>query len=285
MAKVLESLKSRRIVSVSTALFDGYEMEVAIDEIAHSGARHVEPAYIKGYVDFDETAFEEGRATALGAIVGAAGLSAHAVSAHMDLSMTDAAEALARRIGFAAELGASVLITNAGPMSGRDAIMTAIETVLPRLEDTGIMLALENPGHGTGDLIGSAREGKRLVEAIGSTSVRLNHDAGNVFTYSREHLQPAEDLLAAAYVIGHAHLKDVKASEAGWSFTALGAGDVDLAAYLTALPKEMPLSIELPLRLRRPGRADPVRDSARLDLATIREKLATSLAFVASFDG
>lgn len=273
-----------RIVSVSTALFDGYPMDLAIEEIARSGARHVEPAYIKGYVDFDETAFGERPASALKASITAGGLSVHAVSAHMDLSIPDAADMLARRIGFAGGIGASVLITNAGPVSGRVATLETIDAVLPKLEDANLMLALENPGHGTGDLIGNAGEGRLLVKAIGSLFVRLNHDAGNVFTYSREALQPAPDFTAAADAIGHVHLKDVCGTDEGWRFTALGEGDVDLAAYMSAIPADLPLSIELPLRLRRPGRADPIRDAERLDLPTIREKLAASMAFIRSFD-
>jgi len=36
-----------RIISVSTALFDGYPMELAIEEVAAAGAAHVEPAFIR----------------------------------------------------------------------------------------------------------------------------------------------------------------------------------------------------------------------------------------------
>ncbi len=41
--------------AVSTAAFDGHPLEVALDELTLLGVAAVEPAYIKGYVDFDET--------------------------------------------------------------------------------------------------------------------------------------------------------------------------------------------------------------------------------------
>lgn len=269
-----------RIVSISTALFDGYGMDLAIDEIARSGAAFVEPAYIRGYVDFGEDDFAAAPAIRLRRRIADAGLSIHAVSAHMDLSLPDARSMLARRIAFAENLGAKVLITNAGPTDHAEAVRTVIDGSLRLLEAWGGMLAIENPGHGAGDLVGSARQGKTLIDAVASPHLRLNHDAGNVFTYSREALQPAEDFTSAAQAIGHAHLKDVRRSHDGWEFCALGAGNVDLAAYLAAIPHDLPLSVELPLRLSRPGYGDPVRNMDPRALGDLRAALAQSLDFV-----
>lgn len=269
-----------RIVSISTALFDGYGMDLAIDEIARSGAAFVEPAYIKGYVDFGEDDFASAPAKRLRQSIEQAGLSVHAISAHMNLALPDARAMLARRVAFAETIGAKVLITNAGPADHAEAIRTVIDASLGALEAWGGMLAIENPGHGAGDLVGSARQGKALIDAVGAPHLRLNHDAGNVFTYSREALQPAEDFTHAAQAIGHAHLKDVRRSHGGWEFCALGAGNVDLAAYLAAIPHDLPLSLELPLRLSRPGYGDPVRSMDPLALGDLRAALAQSLDFV-----
>jgi sugar phosphate isomerase/epimerase len=282
MARAPETGGGGRIVSISTALFDGYPLETAIGEIARSGAPHVEPAFIKGYVDFDETTFSSGSARQLLSMIEAAGLGVHAVSAHMDLSSAEAVAMLDRRIGFAQDVGARVLITNAGPRAGRDRIIETILALQARLEGWGGMLALENPGHGMDDLIGNAAEGKALIDVIESPHVRLNHDAGNVFTYSREALQPTDDYRSAADAVGHVHLKDVRATPEGWSFCAIGFGDVDVASYLAAIPKTLPLSLELPLRLERPGRADPHRATRPRSLAALRGALAQSLDFVSN---
>lgn len=271
-----------RIVSVSTVLFDGYPFALALEEIARAGATHVEPAFIRGYVDFTEDDFSEGAARELAGSIAEAGLKVHALSAHMDLSGAEARSMLARRIAFAEALGARVLITNAGPERAADTVLATIMALLPRIEAWGGMLAIENPGHGSGDLVGTAEQGRRLVERIGSPHVRLNHDAGNVFTYSHERLQPAGDYLAAREAIGHAHLKDVKSTPEGWSFCATGSGDVDLKHYLDAIPPDLPVSLELPLRLRRPGRQDPQRATEPLPVEQLRAALEASLAFVSS---
>ena len=280
MARAPEAAAGGRIVSISTVLFDGYPMEMAIGEIARSGAGYVEPAFIRGYVAFTEDDFRDVPAGRLRRLAEGAGLSIHAVSAHMDLSLADAGAMLERRIGFAQALGAKVLITNAGPASHLDAIRSTIERLMLRLEGWGGMLAIENPGHGSGDLVGTAREGRALVDMLGSPHVRLNHDAGNVFTYSHERLQPAEDYRAARDAIGHVHLKDIERSEEGWRFCAIGSGDVDLAAYLAAIPEDLPLSLELPLRLSRPGRGDPQRSASPRPLSDLSEALSQSLDFL-----
>jgi sugar phosphate isomerase/epimerase len=271
-----------RIVSISTVLFDGYPMARALEEIARSGAKHVEPAFIRGYMDFTEEDFSEIAAGRLGRLAKELGLSIHAVSAHMDLSMDDAVAMLRRRVDFAEALGAQVLITNAGPTILFERIRDTIGVLLPRLERWRGLLALENPGHGRDDLIATAGEGKKLVKAIGSRHIRLNHDAGNVFTYSGEKLDPADDYASGRDVIAHAHLKDVASSQGGWSFCRIGSGDVDLAGYLAVIPPHLPISLELPLRLSRPGRSDPRRRDQPLPIKDLREAVRESLAFVFS---
>ncbi|TPI26185.1 sugar phosphate isomerase/epimerase [Mesorhizobium sp. B3-2-1] len=255
-------------------------MDLAVEEIAAAGAAHVEPAFIRGYIDFDEGMFADTNASRLRRTAEHAGLCINAVSAHLDLSGPDAIEALSRRIGFAAGLGASFLITNAGPMTDSAAIRTTIDAVLPRLEQADIVLALENPGHGCGDLLGSARSGASFVRAIGSPHIRLNHDAGNIFTYSGETMQPSQDIADATDMVGHAHLKDVVSTGAGWAFCAIGDGSVGYEPYWAMLPAMLPVSIELPLRLERPGRRDPERRNTPVDIAAIRGALQRSLDFV-----
>jgi sugar phosphate isomerase/epimerase len=93
-----------RTVSVSTALFDGYPLEKAFEEIAASGAHSVEPAFIKGYIDFDESAFSDGNGRRLARLIADAGLGVTAVSAHLDLACEGAVEMMRRRIAFAASV-------------------------------------------------------------------------------------------------------------------------------------------------------------------------------------
>ncbi len=264
--------------AVSTAAFDGHPWEAALDALASLGVRRVEPAFIKGYVEFDEDAFAAAPARRLSRMLSERGLEVQGVSAHMDLSGPEAGAMIARRIDFAVALGASVLITNAGPAAARDAIRARIEAALPRLDEAGLVLALENPGHGAGDLIGRGEEGAALVADMGSPRLRLNVDLGNLLTYAGG-VEPG--LSAALPFAAHAHLKDVGEDGPDWRFVPLGEGLVDwraAKAALTRLAPGLPLALELPLRLRRPGRRDPVRMGEPVPLPTIADALRRSLA-------
>ncbi|WP_309083075.1 sugar phosphate isomerase/epimerase family protein [Chelativorans sp.] len=272
-----------RPISVSTAAFDGYALETAFQAIASAGARYVEPAYIKGYLPFDETAFSPDNAAALAAAADAAGLTVLAVSAHMNLADGDGRAMLARRIGFAGDLGARFLVTNAGPASARAEIAAMIRSALPVLEAAGVVLALENPGHGSGDLIPSATAGQDLVQAIGSPFVRLNADLCNTYTYSGGSADPLQDLLAALPAIAHVHLKDVAEPSADWRFCPIGEGVIGYSPILDELARqapELPIGIELPLRLERRGRGDPVRLAEHPALEDVIAAVRRSLDFV-----
>nr|WP_255453747.1 TIM barrel protein [Paracoccus sp. S-4012] len=249
--------------------------------MAALGMTGVEPAFIRGYVDFDERDLGVEDAAALRRRLAAHGLTAPAVSAHFDLSHPDAPAMLARRIGFTAGLGAAILITNAGPAADECAILRVIEGALPELEAAGVTLALENPGHGTGDLIGNGRVGAALMARINHPGVGLNYDAGNVFTYSGGGTRPDDDLPHALRHVVHLHLKDIADDGAGaWRFCPLGEGLIDWTAVARALAARPapPCGLELPLRLRRPGRGDPVRAPDPAPLETIRAGLAASRA-------
>lgn len=262
---------------MSTAAFDGHPWEAALDVLAALGVARVEPAFIQGYVAFEEADFEDGPAARLLRSIAARDLSVQGVSAHMDLSGAEAGARLARRIHFARALGASVLITNAGPAGGRDAILRSLEGAIPLLEAAGLVLALENPGHGTDDLVGRGEDGAALVADLATPWVRLNVDVGNLLTYAGT-VQPS--LSAALPFAAHAHLKDVGEDGPDWRFVPIGQGLVDwraAKAEVTRLAPGLPLAVELPLRLRRPGRGDPVRDPEPVPLPTIQHALAQSL--------
>lgn len=265
------------IPAVSTAAFDGYPLEVALDEVAALGVQGVEPAFIQGYTEFDEDSFTEGAAARLGRALAERGLAAPSLSAHLNLAAEGAGDRLARRIAFAGRLGTAVLITNAGPAAGRDAILARIGEAIPSLEAAGVTLALENPGHGRGDLIGRGAQGAALIAHLGTPRVRLNVDVGNYRTYAgavEPHLSTALPLAACA------HLKDMAEAGPDWRFAPLGEGLVDWPAVGAArarLAPGLPVALELPLRLFRPSRGDPVRARDAVPLPLIRSALRRSL--------
>lgn len=269
-------------LSVSTALFDGYPIELALDEIAAARVGAVEPAYITGYIDFDETAFSDAAAAGLDRKIRAAGLSSFALSAHVNLGEPEAAEKILRRLAFARRTGAGILVTNAAPASLRDGFRQNVERILPECEAAGVILAVENPGHGANALVSSGADGAALIAEFASPWLRLNYDLGNVFTYSGERLMPEDDLDAALPFAAQVHVKDVLSSAEGWTFTAIGDGAIAydrIAPRLAALAPDLPVCLELPLRLRRPMRRDPVRQTEPIPIEKIRTALRRSVDF------
>lgn len=267
---------------VSTVIYDGYPFGVAFEGIAAAGFKTVEPAFIKGYVDFDETAFEAHAAVEMRGALVANGLKATAVSAHLDLGAAGADECLARRIGFAELIGASILITNSTRREEADEARRRIETALTCAQKAGVILALENPGHGSDDMVGTGTDCAALLAEFDSPALRINFDFCNIHTYSRGTRAPVEEFARAATGICHAHLKDIRDSGGSWAFTALGDGDLDYQAIAAAIARhtpDLPLSMELPMRLTRPGYTDPSRGSERLRTEDIEAALARSLNF------
>jgi sugar phosphate isomerase/epimerase len=272
-----------RRISVSTALFDGYPLEQAFDEIAAAGASYVEPAFIHGYVEFTEAIFTNATGARLSERMRAAGLSVLAVSAHMDLGLPGAVDMLRRRLDLAGVIGAGILITNATNHAAEATFRRNLDGIIAACERAAITLALENPGHGTDSLVTDAGTGAKLVDEIGSPRVRLNYDFGNIYTCNGGR-QPALDFPKAATRTVHAHLKDIRdTTGGGWEFCALGEGLVDytaVGAALASLAHDVPLGLELPLRLRRRQRGDPERCPSPRPLTELRRALTRSLVFV-----
>ncbi|UWR16412.1 sugar phosphate isomerase/epimerase [Sulfitobacter sp. M368] len=272
-------------LAVSTVLYDGYSFDAGLADIAEAGFTLIEPAYIHGYVDFGETDLSEPAARQLRHRAQTEGLGIRAVSAHLDLGEADAAEMLRRRVRFAAELGAEFLITNSASHARMDSFRAALETAQDECEATGVVLALENPGHGADNLIGTLAEGNALLDRIGADWIGLNYDIGNVFTYSRGACDPLDDLAGDLRHVVHYHLKDVATVADDWVFTPIGQGDLPYDQIIPALMQhgDVPASLEMPLRLARPGRADPVRRQHPCSRTEIAAAFTTSRAFCRSY--
>ena len=100
-------------VLISTAAFDGYDLSVAIEEIAAAGADGVEVAFIEGYTDsFTEETFNQTYADQIRQHLTDHDITCRSFSAHMDLTKPNAVEIFTRRMEFACMLGAETIITN-----------------------------------------------------------------------------------------------------------------------------------------------------------------------------
>lgn len=274
---------TERIVSASGAPYDGHSRERMLESLARLGFTHVEPAFIVGYTEpFDETAFLPAEAEAWRRAMGAAGLACHAMSSHIDLGLDDAVEVFTGRMEFAAALGAKVIATNASARAREAAFRRNIDSLLKRAERLGLVIALENPGDGSDNLINTAADGVALVAAYASPWLRLNYDAANTASHRPDFGDFAGDAVRALPASAHAHIKDVRRTDRGWFFTPVGEGAIGCARLLSAVAAlpDFPVSIELPLRLHRDPDARPVRQAGPVALETIENALARSLRAV-----
>ena len=276
---------TQRAISISTVAYDGYSIETALGEIAALGLPLVEPAYIKGYMDFDESAFSDSSAVKLCAQMNNAGVKALAISAHMDIGDQNAIAMLERRICFTAAIGAKITITNSTTGDKQDSLKRTIAANLPFAQQLGVTIALENPGHGTTNLMRDAASGAKLIQSFASPWLRFNYDTGNALTCSEGDVRPEIDIDIALPLCCHVHLKDVARVEESWRYTAVGDGEIDYAILKRKLQSfpTLPLTLELPLRLNRHFHKDPVRDEQLVPLATIRQAIMKSLCTVKEF--
>lgn len=186
-------------------------------------------------------------------------------------------------MAFAREIGASLIVTNAGPRDRKEAFLKEMAILAREAETLGLFIGLENPGDGRDNIINCGKDGAEVIREIGSDRVRLNYDFGNLLSHLFERIRPEEDYLDALPFTAHLHVKDVKATEAGWHFTEIGKGSIDFEAVLRCSEREsphLPLSLEIPLRVTRGPDASPRRNVSPIPLDHIRKVLKGSLDFV-----
>lgn len=271
-----------RVISVSAAPYDGHPLPRVLESLAACGATHVEPAFIVGYTEpFDESAFAPVEANRYRRAIEASGLQCLVVSSHIDLGTTHALDVFAGRMGFARDIGAKIILTNAAKRTSSAVFDENIAVLLQLAEERDLIIALENPGDGSDNLFNLAADGLALVARFSHPRLRLNYDAANTASH-RPQIDATADAIAALPGSANMHLKDVRHTSEGWFFMPLGEGDIDMPRLFGALKQhpELPVSLELPLRLHRGPDAKPVRKPDPVPLGTIEGAIGTSLALI-----
>lgn len=279
---------SQRIISASAAPYDGYDHDEMLASVARLGFTHVEPAFIVGYTEaFTESVFAARHAHEWAVSMKNAGLACHAMSSHIDLSGDESVGIFAKRMDFAVDIGARVIISNAGPALRKMQFLLNMEKLVAHADALDICIALENPGDGSDSIFNVASEGLALIDEIGSGHVGLNYDAANTASHRPMMDQLAADAIKALPKSIYAHIKDVRRDASGWHFAAIGEGEVGCESLLDALGAwpYLPISIELPLRLYRGPDAKPIRNDRKVALPKIEDYLGRSLKTVTAAFG
>ncbi|MCL2581081.1 MAG: sugar phosphate isomerase/epimerase [Streptosporangiales bacterium] len=142
---------------------------------------------------------------------------------------------LTAEIELAADLGAGYVVVIPGrrhalfpaPDDETEAVLhDGLGRLLDRAAALGITIALENSPYG---YLGTSSELVRIAEKWNVGHLRLAYDAANALAQE----DPAEGVKRAAPYVAIAHVSDTWASR--WAHTSIGRGDVDFAAFATAL--------------------------------------------------
>jgi len=271
-------------ILISTAAYDGYDLATAFREISALGVDLVEIAFIQGYTDpFTEDYFKAENAEQILNLLAERNLKCVSFSSHVDLSQAGIVDIFKNRMAFARRVGSTYIITNAAPLRNKGRFMQNIKALGHAAESMQMVIVLENPGDGKANVIDSGKPAAHIIEEIGLDSVKINYDFGNLLSHCFEKLRPEEDYKFAVDCTAHYHIKDVAFDESGWYFTRIGEGSIDyrnILRELAALPEPVPLSLEIPLRVRRAPDASPRRAPLPIDLKEIRKVMQGSVEFV-----
>jgi len=271
-------------ILISTAAYDGYDLATAFREISRVGVDLVEVAFIEGYTDpFTEDYFNDDNAAEITARLAEHNLKCLSFSSHVDLSREGIVEIFKNRMAFAKKLGSKYIVSNAAPLQNKSQFMENIKKLGQTAAGLDMMIVLENPGDGKANVMDSAEPAAVLIAEIGLENVKINYDFGNLLSHCFEKIRPEKDYKYVRDTAVHYHIKDVASDEAGWYFTEIGRGTIDygkIIKELAALPEPVPLSFEIPLRIRRAPDASPRRASQAVDLKEIRQVMEKSVNFV-----
>ncbi|MEE4261558.1 MAG: TIM barrel protein [Desulfobacteraceae bacterium] len=246
--------KIAEYLALNTLVFHGRKFEEAFAMAAELGFKYVEPACIKNYYPgiIDDSFFSAENGRAFLNMAANVGLKVKSVGVHFNMGdhLKDADD-MKKRLDFAREMGAEIVITNGAVRQNAKGFFDCIEKVTPVLEDYGLVLALENPGCGAADsIIATGGDGASLMGKLANPHVRLNYDASNVYSYSKGKVLPEDDYLYAAPHCVCLHLKQLKKDGNRWLFSALGDGVTDYGRIIKGIKARYGIpfmSLELPV--------------------------------------
>jgi sugar phosphate isomerase/epimerase len=269
---------AQRIVSVSTAPYDGYELAQALDSIAAIGATHADPAFLAAGPSAEDEAFDAARGRRVARWLRDAGLEAHAVHADMDLGGPDAPLQLQRRIEFAAATGARLLVVPAPLRADQRRALGVLQELGARGQPPAVNVLL------TPSLAGGAQA---LPDAAGLVARSALPWVGLSFsvlqaTVAQPGLSAADQFEALQAECRHLQLAEARHAD-GWFCVPPGQGLAACGAVLRARPAAgLPASLHLPLRLHRTRTGEIRRSPYRVPLADIESAVGAGLAFISS---
>lgn len=268
---------NKLMIGVNTAMFDGLEMDVAFSTIKKSGFHYVELAYNQGYVgDMPPELFGERNAHYICGLLEKYQLHTYSFGATMNMGAVDAVAQFSKRITFASMIGAKWINTCVGRIADRELIIKNLRELSSIASENGCVICLENGGDPNYDVFSLAGDGFALLDAIDSSAVAFNVDAGNIVSLLPDK-NAIEEAMAMLPRARHCHLKDLEHRDGEIYFTPMGQGELNYIPMLKELSiQAIPCSLEIPLRMHRQRDSYPVRAEVPVDPAVSLEALIQS---------
>jgi sugar phosphate isomerase/epimerase len=227
----------------STICFKPYTLEQALQGLAEAGFENVEIGAVKGFLEHvDPDAPDVGRVREL---LDRHGLRCVSMSGHAPLHEELGRTRLRNVLAAGRQLGISVLNTFTGDAETpeeRAAFVEGARALADEAQAAGIRLCIETDSN----LLPTARDGVRLLDAIGHDWILINYDPGNVVYYTGA--RPEDDIEHALGRLGHVHLKDERGGKGVLDFPPLGEGELDIAGMVRRISDsgfDGPVSMEI----------------------------------------
>lgn len=268
-------------LAINTAIFDGHDLKTSLKTIKGLEVGYVEFAFNQGYVgQLDSDMFSQSHANYLRSLMAKEGLKSTALGCTMNLAAPNAIEEFKMRIDFAAYLGVRLLNTCTGPIGDRQIIINNLKILAPYAEERGCVICIENGGDLNFNAFATAHDGVRILSEVDHAGLALNFDPGNSVSLV-PNLSPCEEAIIALPFCQHFHVKDVQVHDNKFTFPALGEGIINFEPIITSIAgREIPFSIEKPLRMYRRKDSFPIRGRSPESIQVITQTLEKSISFI-----
>ncbi|MDC5849964.1 sugar phosphate isomerase/epimerase [Vibrio europaeus] len=268
-------------LAINTAIFDGHDLKTSLKTIKGLGVNEVEFAFNQGYVgQLDSDMFSANHAQYLISLLDKEGLTTQALGCTMNLAVPGAIEDFMMRIDFAHQLGVTYLNTCTGPIADRHIIIANLKVLAEYAQEKGCVICIENGGDHNFNAFASAHDGVRILSEVESAGLALNFDPGNSVSLV-PNLSPSEEAKIALPFCRHFHVKDVQVHDDKFTFPALGEGIINYQPIVESLAaRQIPFSIEKPLRMYRRKDSFPTRGRAPESMENIINALTQSIDYL-----
>lgn len=268
-------------LSVNTSIYDGYDLDTTLNSIKKCGFDYFELAYNQAYVsNLNQNLFSIENANFVNSLKERYQLSTLALGCTMDLSSDNFIDIFAPRIHFAKLIGARYINVCTTKKENKNKMLENLKALRAFLEESGCILCLENGGDYNFNAFITIKEGIELINELGNDCYSINFDPGNMIT-SNKNLDVLSESISALDFSRYFHIKDVSILDRKFIFVPIGEGLIDYSKIIRKLvKKELPCSLEIPLRIYRELDSTPIISDQKIELNLIENVLIKSKEYI-----